>query len=99
MQRIKALRPSYFGEMSLAIWKSKDFRVHSYKDNGCIRLDIEKIDGTDSITWDEMQKIKDDCGFANKDAIEFYPANDAVINTGNWRHIYIFNELLPLIRR
>ena len=99
MKKINALRQSYFGEMSLDIWESKDFRAHAYQDNGCIRLDIEKLDETDGITWDEMQKIKDDCGFADKDAIEFYPANDAVINTGNWRHLYIFNEQLPLIRR
>ena len=53
----------------------------------------------DGITWDEIQRIKDECGFEDKDAIEFYPAKSNVLNNGNFRHIYIFDEQLPLIRR
>lgn len=99
MIKIKEIWLSYFGEHSIGIWKSEKYFAAAFQDKNCIRLDIKRNDESDGMTWDELQKIKDNCGFADKDAIEFYPANDAVINTGNWRHLYIFNEQLPLIRR
>ena len=90
---------SYFHEPSIGIWESDTYKAYAYKDLDAIRLDIERKDGKDGITWDEIQRIKNDCGFKDQDAIEFYPAEADVINTGNVRHIYIFKEKLPLIRR
>lgn len=90
---------SYFHEPSIGIWESKLYKAYAYKDLDAIRLDIERKDGKDGITWDEIQQIKNDCGFKDQDAIEFYPAEADVINTGNVRHIYIFKEKLPLVRR
>lgn len=90
---------SYFNEPSIAIWESKLYKAYAYKDDKAIRLDIERKDGKDGITWDEMQAIKNACGFEDQDAIEFYPAQADVINTGNVRHLYIFFEKLPLVRR
>lgn len=90
---------SYFHEPSIAIWESELYKVYAYKEEFAIRLDIERRDGKDGITWDEIQQIKSDCGFANQDAIEFYPSEADVINTGNVRHLYIFYEKLPIIRR
>ena len=99
MKKVDKFRASYFGEMSTAIWESDKFRAHAYKDGDSIRLDIERLDGSDGITWDELQSIKNDCGFADNDAIEFYPKAKNVINSGNWRHLYVFDKELPLIRR
>ena len=90
---------SYFYEPSLAIWQSEKFKVYAFKDANVIRLDIERKDKQNGITWDELQQIKNDCGFADCDAIEFYPSQKDVINTGNLRHLYVFFEKLPLIRR
>lgn len=90
---------SYFHEPSIGIWESEKFKVYAYKDQNAIRLDIERKDKNDGITWDEIQQIKSDCGFKDQDAIEFYPAQTDVINTGNVRHLYVFTERLPLIRR
>ena len=90
---------SYFYEPSLAIWQSEKFKVYAFKDANVVRLDIERKDKQDGITWDELQQIKNDCGFADCDAIEFYPSQKDVINTGNLRHLYVFFEKLPLIRR
>lgn len=90
---------SYFNEPSIGIWESDTYKAYAYKDQNAIRLDVERKDGKDGITWDEMQAIKNACGFKNQDAIEFYPAEADVINTGNVRHLYIFNEKLPLVRR
>lgn len=90
---------SYFGEQSVGIWESKLYKVYAFNDGGAIRLDIERKDKKDGITWDELQQIKTDCGFGDLDAIEFYPKNSDVINTGNLRHLYVFSEPLALIRR
>ena len=90
---------SYFCEKSIGSWESDTFMAFAYKDGSAVRLDINRKDGKDGITWDEMQAIKNACGYKEQDAIEFYPAEADVINTGNFRHLYIFNEKLPLIRR
>lgn len=99
MQRLNAYRLSYFGEMSVGIWESKLYRAHAYREDGVIRLDIERLDGKDGISWDALQSIKNECGFADMDAAEFYPAQKDVINNGNWRHLYVFDAPISLVRR
>ena len=44
-------------------------------------------------------EIKDKFGYGDKDGIELYPATDAVLNTANLRHLYIFDHHLGLVRR
>jgi len=90
---------SYFYEPSIAIWESDEFKVYAFQDGKAVRLDIERKDGKDGIKWDELQQIKNNCGFSDCDAVEFYPSKSDVINTGNLRHLYVFFEKLPLIRR
>ncbi len=90
---------SYFGEPSIGAWESDVFVASAFVDGDAIRLDIHRKDMKDGITWDQLQSIKNDCGFEGLDAVEFYPAQKDVINTGNYRHLYIFREKLPLIRR
>ena len=65
---------SYFNEPSIAIWESEIYKVYAYKDENAIRLDIERKDGKDGITWDEIRAIKNACGFEDQDALEFYPS-------------------------
>ncbi len=90
---------SYFGEPSIGAWESDTFCAAAFRDQNTVRLDIFRKDLKDGITWDELHNIKNECGFSDKDAIEFFPAEDSVINTGNYRHLYIFDDKLPLIRR
>jgi hypothetical protein len=99
MKPSATLWTSYFGESSVGAWESKDFGAAAFRDGESIRLDVFRRDMKDGITWDQLQAIKNECGFANRDAVEFFPAEDAVINTGNYRHLYIFEEKLPLLRR
>lgn len=85
---------SYFGEPSIGVWEDETYFVAGFEDNGRIRLDIQRKDGLDGIGWDDLQAIKNDCGYADKDAIEFYPRQDKVINNANFRHLYIYT--IPL---
>lgn len=99
MVKTDKLWQSYFGEHSIGVWEDDTYFVAGFQDKNTIRLDIHRKDWKDGITWDELQRIKDECGYSDKDAVEFYPAKDAIINNGNFRHLYIFEDKLPLIRR
>ena len=90
---------SYFGEPSIGAWRSDTYEVAAFQDQNAVRLDIARIDEKDGITWDELQRIKSECGYGDNDAIEFYPKDSNVINTANIRHLYVFDSDLNLIRR
>jgi len=99
MKKVYKKVKSYFLEDSVGCWESDVYEVYGFQDNGTLRLDIKRKDKQDGIKWEDLQQIKDDCGFSNFDAVEFYPKNKDVINTENWRHLYVFFEELPWIRR
>lgn len=88
-----------WGGIPIRAFESDIFYAAVIKDDEAIRLDIVRKDFQDGITWDELQTIKRECGYGDKDAIEFYPPDEDVFNTGNVRHLFIFDKRLPLIRR
>jgi hypothetical protein len=90
---------SYFKESSIGAWESPEFGAAAFRDGEAIRLDVFRKDMKDGITWDQLQEIKKECGYGDRDAVEFFPAEKDTINTGNYRHLYIFEEKLPLVRR
>lgn len=76
------------------VFRSKDFLVQVYEGTPT-RLSISRneIDSKgnwrDGITWDELQSIKDACGFADCDAVEAYPRKADIVNLKNMRHLWI----------
>jgi tRNA uridine 5-carbamoylmethylation protein Kti12 len=92
MRRVQTTSKSYFGELSIARWESPLFVVAAYNDHASIRLDIIRKDLQDGILWDEIQTIKRQCGFGEHDALELFPAESSMINTGNARHIFVLPE-------
>lgn len=99
MQAVPYSLISYWGEPSIGAWASKDFQAYAYQENGAIRLTIRRTNEKGGIGWDELQRIKNECGFRDKDAVEFYPSEEDVFNCGNWRHLHIFDEKLNLVKR
>jgi hypothetical protein len=99
MQPVNFNLNSYWGEPSIGAWASKKYQAYAYQVDGAIRLTIRRVDEKDGIGWDDLQKIKNECGFRNKDGVEFYPSEEDVFNCGNWRHLHIFDEKLNLIKR
>jgi hypothetical protein len=60
-------------------------------------LKVQRTDGRDGITWDELQKIKDECLGPEATAVEFYPPADGVVNELNMRHLWeVPNEMVPM---
>jgi hypothetical protein len=99
MQRTDKHTISCFHEPSIGTWEDDVFEVAGFLDQNTIRLDIWRKDMKDGIGWDELHTIKSKCGFADFDAVEFYPRDCDVLNTANIRHLYLFSTLLPQIRR
>lgn len=99
MKPVDVMQSSVFGEKAIGVWDDGEFYAAAFQEPLAIRLDIVRHDLQDGITWDKLQEIKTACGFGELDAVEFYPPEKDVINTGNVRHLYIFAEKLPIIRR
>ena len=82
------------------VWRSSAFLVQEYKPTvgGVIRLSVNRTimrgDGRwdDGISWDELQKIKQETGHGDRFAVEVYPSDDDVVNVGNLRHLWILPE-------
>lgn len=64
-------------------------------DGPCVEVDYHehlgllsiKHDG--SITWDDLQALKNEYFGPDAVAIEVYPPEDQVVNNGNWRHLWL----------
>jgi len=87
------------GEPTLAYWEMDDFVAAAFETGDLIKLSVSRKDQTDGIGWDELMQVKEFCGYGDLDAVELYPAKDAVLNTGNIRHLYIYSEPLELVIR
>lgn len=77
---------------------SRFFFVQVYRDNGFIRLSINRTeldnDGNwrAGITWDELMQCKGEAGYGDKWAVEVYPPVEAVVNVANMRHLFLLDE-------
>ena len=38
-------------------------------------------------------------GFGDRDAVEVYPADNAIVNVANMRHLFVFENPLPYVWR
>ena len=86
-----------------ACWVSRDFIVQAFTvPGGVIRLAINRRQSRrderlfeDGISWDELQEIKQQCGYGDRMAVEIYPENCHVLNQMNARHLWILPHRLP----
>lgn len=85
----------------ISVFKSDKFLVQIRRQRTSIRLSINKIAHTfekgkpiwkDGITWDELQEIKNQCGFEKDWFSEYYPPRDEVVNIANIRHLWIMDK-------
>jgi hypothetical protein len=98
MVPIKHWPPIKPKERIFAVFRSKKYLVQLYHEKeGIIRLSVcrtevnNKLQWKDNITWDELQKIKKECGFAQCDAVEIYPAEKDLVNVANMRHLWVLS--------
>jgi hypothetical protein len=57
-----------------------------------LRTSLQGDRWTDNITWDEIQRLKAEAGFAESWAVEIYPPDADVVNVANIRHVWILDH-------
>lgn len=86
----------------IRVWRSKDYLAVLYEQraDGMRRLTVNSVrrmpvrarrDGTDwrdGITWDELQRIKNETLGPDVWCVEVYPAEQDVVNVANMRHLW-----------
>lgn len=95
-------------EKLVKLMRSRYFLVQLYEnESGANRLSISRTDrsatrpgsSTDGITWDELQELKRQAGFGDRDAVEIYPKDQDVVNVANMRHLWILDREIPFAWR
>jgi len=84
-------------------WRSAEFMVQAFNDaHGTIRLSVNRthVDPTslrwvDGISWDDLQRLKGEAGYGDREAVEVYPPAACVVNEENIRHLWILPCRMP----
>lgn len=81
------------------VWRDRRYLVQQYLDRGMTRLSVNVVATksslerwVDGIPWDDLQRIKNQCGYRNACAVELYPPEAEVVNVANLRHLWILPE-------
>ena len=90
----------------LRILRSRDFLVQIFEapPPAVVRLTVcrTEINGArwrDGISWDDLQRIKAECGYSLEHAVEVYPPDPDVVNDANMRHLWVLAEPIPFAWR
>lgn len=90
----------------LRVFRSRYFLVQEFKAPApaLVRLSVNRtaIAGTrwlEGVSWDELQEIKNPCGYEQHDAMEVFPCQTDVVNVANMRHLWVLIEPLSFVWR
>lgn len=90
------------------VWRSRSYLVQEYIEAAPVSVRLSILRTTldpqagrwvDGITWDELQRIKREVGYGDRDAVEIYPADRDVVNVANLRHLWVLAEPVPFAWR
>lgn len=88
----------------MAVLRSREFLVQVFDEGNLFRLsvcrtdyDLDKQRFRDDISWDDLQRLKAQAGYADKMAVEIYPPDDKIVNVANMRHIWVLPEPMPFM--
>jgi len=88
----------------IAVFHSSRFLVQVYAEaNDIIRLSVNRTklnsmgDWEDGISWDDLQEIKNQCGYSDREAVEVYPVSVDVVNVANIRHLWVMPTPLAFV--
>lgn len=79
-----------------AVWRSRDFLVQQFEAPApavcrlsILRTSLQGDRWADGITWDELQRLKAEAGYADAWAVELFPADAEIVNVANIRHLWL----------
>lgn len=79
-------------------WRSRDYCAQIHHDPGIVRISVCRTalykngQWQDAITWEELQRIKNEIGFSEHEAIEIYPPRKDEVTVANMRHLWVLPE-------
>lgn len=86
--------------------RSREFLVQEFEAQApaVVRLSINRVElagdrWVDGISWEELQRIKSECGYGQADAVEIYPPKDDEVNVANMRHLWVLRDPLSFAWR
>lgn len=79
-------------------------QVHKPTPSGHVRISVGRTAHTrlrwkDGISWDDLQRMKNEAGFRDHDAVEVYPRESDRINVANLRHLWVCPQPLDFAWR
>ena len=78
----------------IEVWRSRSFLVQVYQAlKGQVRISVQRTDGADGITWDQLQSVKAEIGRGHLTAVELYPPAEHLVDVANMRHLWTLPEL------
>ncbi len=88
----------------IRVLRSRRFMVQVFDEpNGVVRLSVNRTmlapggeRWEDGITWEDLQQIKAESGYADRFAVEIYPSSGNEVNVANMRHLWILPEPLKV---
>jgi len=90
----------------MRVFRSRELLVQEFfEGDEIVRLSVNVVrvgsNGRweDGITWEDLQTVKDELGYAGRDAVEVFPAQDDLVNVANMRHLWVLPYRLPFIWR
>lgn len=102
----RTLWPGDIPPKVIGVWRSREYLVQVYQEaDAVVRLSICRTDLDDTLewgegfTWEDLQAIKNAVGFASRDAVEIFPAEDDVVNVANMRHLWVLPDPVPFAWR
>ena len=89
----------------IKVWRSRDYLAVLYEQraNGMRRLTVNSTrrtasrkrksgtDWRDGITWDELQRIKNETLSPDVWCVEVYPAEKELVDVSNMRHLWVLD--------
>lgn len=91
----------------IRVLRSRDYLVQviAAPEPALVRLSVNRTgldarsDWNQNIPWEDMQRIKAECGYAGHDAVEIYPREADVVNVANMRHLWVLETPLSFAWR
>lgn len=87
----------------IAVMRSREFMCQVFDVGaGIVRLSINRtsvdeisLRWREDISWDELQRLKAEAGYGEREAVEIYPPAGEEVNVANMRHLWLLPDRMP----
>ena len=76
------------------VWRSREFLVQVYTHEAAERITVSRTEVVgerwrEDISWDDLQRLKRECGRGDRCAVEIFPPDSEVVNVASMRHLWL----------